>query len=266
MKRFLLGVVVLVLTASVSFAESDRKELVVFPGDFIAAHVADGGGWSTTFVLVNLGGEEHAGTLYFAQDGGVPLVMDFEEFGMRTSLDFTLAPRGTFTAKTQGTAAEVSTGFALMIPDNATTDEIGGSAIFGYSVPGVITLESAVPFGNILYKKNTLFFDHRNGYATGVALVNPAPTTAATVTLDFYRQDGSQLMTEQLSMKALGHTSFMFSDNYPELEGQVGSVEISTDADATAGILVLGLRANPTGPFTTLFPMITLSDLLDSLE
>ncbi|MCY4584797.1 MAG: hypothetical protein OXB98_02045 [Bryobacterales bacterium] len=53
-----------------------------------------------------------------------------------------------------------------------------------------------------------------------------------------------------------------------ELIGEVGSVEISGQAGTgtQTGVLVLGLRANPTGPFTTLFPMIPLTGYLDDIE
>lgn len=203
------------------------------------------------------------------RNGGLPLAMDFKEFGRTASIDYSIPPRGTFTAETTGVASIVSTGFAIIIPDDATTDEIGGSAIFRYAVPGVIALEAAVSFSNLLQKKHTLFFDHRNGYASGLALVNPSPTSSMTVLLDFFRNDGSWLMSTSISMSSLGHTSFMLTDEFPQLIGEVGSVEITGQAgtgDTQTGVMVLGLRANPTGPFTTLFPMIPLFEFLNEFQ
>ncbi len=268
MKKAFLGAVASILTVAISLAEDTRNELIVFPGDFVASHVADGANWSTTIALVNLGGEEQTGTVYFWQDGRRLLPMDFEEFGQTSSLEFSIPAYGVFTAKTTGQAATVSTGFAVMIPDDVATDEIGDTTIFSYSVPGVIALEAAVPFGNILQKKNTLFFDHRNGYASGVAIVNPSAESKITVSLNFRRHDGSLLMSTSIPMNALGHTSFMLTDAFPELVGEAWSVEISGQATtgANSGVLVLGLRANPTGPFTTVFPVLPLSGFLDSIE
>lgn len=263
MRKKLSGVVASILLSGVLLAETDRKQLVVTIGDVAAAHVADGEGWSTTFALVNMGASEQSGVLLLFKSGGVPLYMDFQEFGRTFSVDFTIPPHGTFTAKTKGTASTVSTGFAIMLLDDVTSDQVGGSTVFGYSVPGVLTLEAAVPFSNVLYKKGILFFDHRDGYASGVALVNPLTDTRNRVRLVFYGQDGTRILSETLTMQPMEHTSFMLSDRFPELDGEAGSVVITS---TSGGVLILGLRANPTGPFTTLFPMLTIDDVLDSLD
>lgn len=55
MRRAVIDAAASILALAVSFAENQRRELVVLPGDFVAAHIADGSNWTTTFVLVNLG-------------------------------------------------------------------------------------------------------------------------------------------------------------------------------------------------------------------
>lgn len=268
MRKFWLGIAALVLTVSVSLAESDRKELIVFPGDIAAAHVVDGGGWSTSIVLVNLGSARQSGEILFFKDGGVPLAMDFKDIGTTASLDFTLRAKGTFVAETLGLSGTVSQGFAVMLPDNATTDEIGGSAIFRRSVPGQPVYEAVVPFSNILLKRHQLFFDHRDGYFTGMAVANLSLTSEVTVSLIFSDDSGGLIDYGELTLQPLGHTSFLLEQEASQLAGKYGSVDVtaSSGADGPEGILVLGLRFNPTGPFTTLFPMVSLSDVADSLE
>lgn len=266
--RIASALLILVLTLATGWAaeEPDRSNLIVLLGDFAAAHVADGGGWSTTFVLTNLGSREQTGEILLFQDGGAALAMDFRAYGTTARLPFTIERFGTFIAETRGTASSASVGFAVMLPDDLTTDEIGGAAIFRRG--GSPIFEAVVPFANLLQSSHILPFDHRNGYASGLAIANPSSTAGRKVAVLLFDREGEPIFGETIELSALGHTAFMLNELFPESVGKVGQVRIHTleDAGESTGLLVVGLRANPSGTFTTVFSMIPMTKFTRDLE
>jgi hypothetical protein len=95
------------------------------------------------------------------------------------------------------------------------------------------------------------------GYATGVALANTSRRdTIVFVTGRDY--DGSALVGSGLSLKAGEHTAFSIADRFPQMKNQLGSIEFSPQglSSLESGLVVLALRFNPSGPFTTVQPIL----------
>src|SRR5204862_5741956 len=101
-------------------------------GSKTIAHVADGGGWRMTFLLVNTDTHAASFTLSFAGDGGNPLVLPLGADGTASSLTGTIQPGDIRIIKSTGTATKLSTGWGAL----SVTGAIGGTAIFAHETPG----------------------------------------------------------------------------------------------------------------------------------
>ncbi|MFN3323275.1 MAG: hypothetical protein ACK5AZ_07255 [Bryobacteraceae bacterium] len=58
-----------------------------------------------------------------------------------------------------------------------------------------------------------LMFDNTNGYATGCALVNIAPSTSL-ITAFFYQPNGTQLGSGTFTLPAFGHKAFALARSF----------------------------------------------------
>jgi len=90
-------------------------------------------------------------------------------------------------------------------------------------------------------------FDNRSGYATGVALVNIG--TGGTIPITIRDAFGAILLNQSISLGPGAHSSFSLADRFSSTEGQIGTLEIGSSLG-----VVLGLRFNPGGSFTTILP------------
>jgi hypothetical protein len=133
-------------------------------GNKTISHIADGGGWKTTIVLVNTDSQPAPFTLRFRGDDGAALRLSLGPDGRVTTLTGTIAPGGSRTIQTDGTAITLETGWAQL----ATSFAVGGTAIFGAQMPGQPDSEAAVPIISGGGDKFLLSFDGSSGFGTGV--------------------------------------------------------------------------------------------------
>jgi hypothetical protein len=220
-------------------AVSNVMTFTILPGIAGAmAQVAFGGGWQTTFTLVNMGSASADARLsFFDNDGNamfVPLALVQSGATMGTqTLDQTIAADASLLVLIQDTGA-TRVGSAQLIFGNG----VNGFAIFRYSPTGQ---EAVVPLETRNASEYMLAFDNTNGVSTGVALANVA-NQAANVPVVIYDDSGTQIATNTISLAAQGHTSFMLTSNYGVTAGKRGTIEF--DTPPLGQITVLGLRAN----------------------
>ena len=212
------------------------------------AHVASGGGWQTTFTLVNTGTTPAQVQLSFYDNSGntqsLPLtfVQQSNTASTASTVSQTIAPGATLVILTQGSNAGASVVGSAQL---TTTGNLGGFAIFRYNPTGQ---EAVVPLETRNANSYVLAFDNTNGLVTGVALANV--TNHALIVPVAVRDDaGSLLVTAVINLAANGHTSFLLTDNYPASKSKRGTVEFVTPPGTQ--ISVLGLRATPGGAVTT---------------
>jgi hypothetical protein len=211
------------------------------------AQVASGGGWQTTFTLVNTGTSPAQATLSFSDDKGNAL-----------SLPLTLVQTGQ--AVTTATLSRtVAGGASLVIVTQASTALVGsaqlttggnvrGFAIFRYNPTGQ---EAVVPLETRNASAYVLAFDNTNHLVTGVALANVSiPSQAVAVKVVLRDDTGASLGTATINLAAGGHTSFILANSYASVADKRGTVEFDTPAGAQ--ISALGLRATPAGAVTTI--------------
>ncbi len=204
------------------------------------AQVACGGGWQTTFTLVNTGVSAAPAELSFFDDQGTALTLPLQLAGstaVNVSATFSqiLAPGGSVTV----TATEAGCGSAVVgSAELGTANGIGGFAMYRFNASGQ---EAAVPV-ETRSGSNLLAFDNTGGVSTGVALTSTA-AQPSTVTVTIRDDTGASLGSATLALAARGHASFMLTDRYPVTAARRGTVQF--DAPAGVRISALGLRAAP---------------------
>ncbi len=243
-------------SSGVAKDSGDSKNLLLSVGDIAMGQIADGEGWSTTLTFVNLQLFSRTFDVIFTGDDGNPLVLNFKNIGATSTLSFSIPSGGTQQVETTGASFPVVQGWAAIIAIDGDSTPIGGMAILRSSRPGLPDFESVVPFSNVLDIFQVLSFDHRNGLLTGVALANPSFTSPMTISINFFDINGVFISSGSITLQGGQHTAFLLDARFPELADRAGIAEFTgIDAAQTVGPVILGLRFNPSGPFTTLFPM-----------
>jgi hypothetical protein len=219
----------------------------------LLAHLASGGGWETTFVLVNTGYGPAQAQLNFYDDNGNPLLLPLT-FPQASGPPPTVASSVSQSVGANASLWIQSTG-ALTDPlltgsaQFTTTGNISGFVIFRYNPNGQ---EAVVPAESRNAGAYLLAFDNTNGTATGVA-INAASSQGVSVPVILRNDTGAQVGTGSIPLAANGHYSQMLPTLFPATAGIRGTVEF--DAPSGAQISVLGIRSPPALTFTTLPPL-----------
>ena len=218
-------------------------------GNSIITHIADGGGWKTSIILVNLSQSKTANfKLNLLGDDGTPQQFSFEIIGNKTDVSGALAVGGSTVIKTAGTSSGVTQGWGKL-DFLGTTDSVGGYAVFSNGNGN----EAAVPFESTIGENPVLPFDNTNGLEMGVALAN-SDFIAMTINATFKDGNGGVIGTSQFTMLPNTHTSFALTDKWPFTAGKQGTVFFQcsdTFGSNAFGLAVLGLRFTPLGAFTS---------------
>src|SRR5260370_32649553 len=133
------------------------------------AHLASGGGWKTTIILLNNGATQAQAQLNFFDEAGNPLALrlNFPQVGIAAlpspSVTRMIQAGGELVMESQGPDSVLSVGSSQLFTDVTTS----GFIIFRYNPSGQ---EAAVPLQTQNAASNTLSFANDGGLATGVAV------------------------------------------------------------------------------------------------
>ncbi len=222
-----------------------RAADIVYAGGGALSQVVDGGGTRTTITLVNLDGSAAPYTLYFYDDNGNPLTLSTTAGSAASVLAGTLSANASAIIQTNGGGTAVLEGWALLVTNNT----IAGSAVFGIVLSSGF-VEASCPLDTGQDYQFGLPFDHTNS-VTGVAIANAWLPTALSVTVTVYDLNGNRILADVFSLPGSGHTSFMLTDRYPQLNGVRGFIVFT----GSYYMNVLGLRATDT-TFTSITPIV----------
>jgi len=237
-------------TASVAGSVSTTAE-TGYSG--VLPQIADGGGFTTVFIITNPTGATITCRMTFWEDNGNSLPLSLN--GAKTASSYVVVVPGHSTQflSTPGAGASV-TGWGLA--ENIA--QLGVIAAFRLQVSNLPESEAtveAIP-GTAGF---AMAFDESPGFDTGFALANVSAFDTVIENLYFYDTTGALIYND--STRTLGpheHESFLFSSRYgAQLAGKRGTVRLyygtqSTPAHGAVGLTGLGLRVNPGGTFTSL--------------
>ena len=249
----------LTLAASSLFAAEERV---------IIAQIADGNGWKTTLTLVNTSLTTPAVVeIKFFTGTGSLLALPLVGAGMVQALQRTVPPGGVTVIETEGREGPERAGWVDIVSGLELSG--GGGYTPGYPSSGPsITAGSANVLAYAVYRQRiagrpdfeatgvtvsdqtreiVYFFDNVDNYVTSLAVANPF-NQAALVRFTFRDPTGSVVHQEEVNLAGNGHAYFGTTNRFSISKGKRGTLTLTA---VQGRIATLGLRFNPTGPFTT---------------
>jgi hypothetical protein len=204
------------------------------PATIFFPHVADGGGWTTRFALINPSDSVIAGKIKY----------------LGQVVAYSIPPRGQYSIATSGAAPTVQTGAAEVTPDPDNLVPTG-LAIFSFTNQGVVVTEAGVPatsVGNAFRMYAAL----DGAMRTGVAIQNNNES-AAVLNFELSNLDGTPAgVAGSIEIPAFGQRALFLNEipGFESLQGPFsGVLRISSGNEAALSILGLRARVNERGDF-----------------
>ncbi len=193
------------------------------------AQLADGGGYTTTFILLNTSTGIETGTFQVLDDNGVPLIVNQVGGSAGSSFRYTIPSGGTFRFQTDGSPENVRTGWVRLTPDSGASTPVG-SGLFSYNPDNVMIMESGMPAA-IPTTHARIYVDLSGNHDTGLAIANVSATNAG-ITMNAFQSDGVTgvgTSNGPLQLPGNGHSA-MFVDQFIAglTSGFTGVLDISS--------------------------------------
>jgi hypothetical protein len=240
---------------AVKSRQAGAHPVMVEIGDVVLPHVVNGGGWSTSIVLVNLSTLPQKYYIDFWSNTGAAWQVPIAGPGRRDGMSGMLNPGQSVTIETDG-SGPLEEGYATVLPDTLDiVARLGGFAVFRQRTAGRPDAEAVVPLTSLAERNFVLMYDNSNAFVTGIALANVDPDAPTTVTALIRDEQGSTLATETLTIQAGGHTSFTLPARFAATANRRGSILFTGSGHMLSA---LGLRFNPSGAFTSFHALTTL--------
>ena len=198
-------------------------------------HFADGGGYTTTLILINTSNAAETGTLRVLDDNGIPMKVNQVGGTSDSSFKYSIPYAGVYRFQTDGFPVTTKTGWVQLTPDDGTAAPVG-AGVFAYNPGSVLVTESGIPAA-VPTMKARIFVDLSGGHNTGLAIGNPSGSNAS-ITLKAYQSDGvTGVGTSQgpLTIPPYGHSAKFANEIITGLSaGFSGVLEISSAAPFVA--------------------------------
>ena len=216
-------------------------------------HLASGGYWTTTITLINTGSSAAQARLSFFDDNGNPLALplSFPQSSsaagslLASTIDRTLQSGAQLVLQTTGPNSQpTQVGWAQVL----TNGVLSGFAVFSQTM-GNTNQQADVPLDAGISAHYIVPFDNTNGSSTALALANTS-AHAVTAAISIRNDAGAVVLSDSITLPAMGHRSFTLADRYGSATSQRrGTVGFTTPTPGS--LSVLGLSFNATGAFST---------------
>jgi hypothetical protein len=227
----------------------DRIEVYEPSHEIFFPHMADGGGQTTLLTVTNTTSVPTAGSVYFLDGEGEPLLLGIEgQENSMSTLSFSIPARSSIVIQTTG-GYEVQSGWARVEADQS----IQGSSIFQYMGNG---LHSEAAVANAPASGETSLFVSRTGnVSTAVAIAVPV-NEEALVTLQLLDSEGVELAEKEVTISEEGHLAQFIEEFFPEEVADTfrGNLVIESVAPVVvtairteSGLQLSSYEASPTG-------------------
>ena len=212
-------------------------------------HIAVGGGWMTTWTVMNTGSTTVATKINFYGDNGAGASLPVAGLGggvqRAASIDASIPAGGMVVLQSEGEISGTAlSGWAELLSSGPVT----GFSVFRYRYPGPRDEEALVPLEARDTSVVLIPFDNSGGFATGIAVTNPTAATQI-VTATVTDEAGAVVDLGSLILPPKNHTSCVMPDRFPGSGKKRGTITLT--ASAGAKISALGIRGNPYGSFTS---------------
>jgi Zn-dependent metalloprotease len=243
------GDTLLTSTPVADLSKAQTTSTVYFP------QLADGGGFTTSILLLNTSTATETGTIALSADDGTALTVRPVGGQAGSSFPYSIPASGFFVFQTDGTSSSTQVGSVRVTP-GAGSNAPAGAGIFSYSPQGILVTESGIPSAQPTTKAR-IYVDKSGGHDTGIALANPGGS-AASVTVAAYQTDGATSAgntAAPLNINPAGHKAAFAGEMVTGLPSNfTGVVEITSPSPFVA--LTLRALTNSRGDvLLTTFPV-----------
>jgi hypothetical protein len=219
------------------------------------AQLADGGGYTTSLILMNTSSANETGTLQIMDNNGNPLAVNPAGGASGSSFNYSISPNGIVHFQTDGSPTNWKVGWVQLIPDSGTSTPIG-SGVFGYNPVNVLVTESGVPSASGTTHAR-IYVDLSGNHNTGLAIANISGA-AANITINVYQTDGvtaAGTSNGPLTLAAHGHDAEFAGQFITGLpDGFTGVLDVSSTTPFAA-LTVRSLMNENNDYLITTFPV-----------
>jgi sugar lactone lactonase YvrE len=164
---------------------------------------ADGGGYTTSLILLNSSDHIETGTFEIFNSEGVPLTVTQAGGSAGSSFQYSIPAGGAARFQTDGFPAQGQSGWVRLTPDAGTSTPVG-SGLFGYNPGSILVSESGFPAAAPTTHAR-IYLDLSEKHNTGLAIANVASADAV-ITIKAFQKDGiTQAGTTSTSLQLAGH-------------------------------------------------------------
>jgi sugar lactone lactonase YvrE len=168
---------------------------------------ADGGGYTTSLVLMNTSDQIETGTLEILDNVGAPLVVNQVGGTAASSFAYSIPAGGAFRFQADGASYNAKAGWVRLTHGSLQWTPVG-SGVFSYNPGSTLVSESGVPSATATMHAR-LYVDLSANHNTGLAIAN-IDSIAANITINAYQPDGVSAVGSSfgpLQLSANGHDS-----------------------------------------------------------
>jgi sugar lactone lactonase YvrE len=201
---------------------------------------ADGGGYTTSLILLNTSSQTETGSLQVLDNNGNPWVVSQVGGTTNSSFQYSIPAGGAYHFQSDGLPASASAGWVRIVPDVSSMTPIG-SGVFSYNPSSVLVSESGIP-SSVSTTHARVYVDLSEGHNAGLAIANISGT-AASITIHSYQTDGAAGAGSSkgpLSLAAYGHDA-KFADQL--IEGLPAGYRGVLDISSTTPFAALTMRS-----------------------
>jgi hypothetical protein len=190
---------------------------------------ADGGGYTTSIILLNSSNGTETGTFRLWDDNGNPIIVTQVEGASGSTFHYSIPAGGAFRFQTDGSPTIAKAGWIQLTPDSGTSAPVG-AAVFGYNPENVLVTESGVP-ATVSTFNARLYVDLSARHNTGLAIVNPTSSNAD-ITITAFQSDGITGIgtgASPLQLSANGHSAHFAGEFIAGLPAEfIGVLDVSS--------------------------------------
>jgi hypothetical protein len=217
--------------------------------------LANGGGFTTSVVLLNTSAGTETGTVSLFADDGTALALRPVGGSSAASFSYSIPASGFFVLQTDGSPGSTQVGWAKVSPAAGTNAPIG-AGIFSYSPAGILVTESGIPSAQPTQKAR-LYVDLSNGHDTGIAIANPG-SSSMNVAIQAYKPDGitsAGNTPPPLALSASGHTAAFADQLITALPANFTGVAEMTSSSPFVALTLRSLTNGRGDTLLTTFPV-----------
>lgn len=192
------------------------------------AQFADGGGYTSSLILLNTSNATETGTLQMLDDSGAPLAVTQVGGTSSSSFNYSIPSGGVFLLRTDGSPAEVKAGWVRLTPDAGTATPVG-SGVFGYNPKDILVTESGIP-ATVSTTHARVYVDLSGNHNTGLAIANVVAADAK-IMINAFQKDGMTATGTGQSLQLAGNAhAAIFADYFITglSKGFTGVLDISS--------------------------------------